>query len=67
MGILLKRPCNRPAIAGGILATVLASAAGGAAVGGALGALIGFGIPAEEARYYENEFLAGRALVTVKA
>jgi hypothetical protein len=55
-----------PVIAGGILGAVLASAAGGAAVGGILGALIGLGIPEEEARYYEQEFHAGRTLVTVK-
>lgn len=60
-------PAIGPAIAGGILASLLASAASGAAVGGLLGLLIGFGIPEDEARYYENEFLAGRTVVTVKA
>jgi uncharacterized protein (TIGR02271 family) len=56
-----------PAIAGGTLAVILANAAGGAAVAGVIGALIGLGIPEEEARYYENEFQAGRTIVTVKA
>src|SRR5437588_4004977 len=60
-------PAIGPVIAGGLLASVLASAAGGAAVAGLAGALIGLGIPEEEARYYEEEFKAGRTIVTVKA
>lgn len=59
-------PAIGPVIAGGALAAVLASAAGGAAVAGLAGALIGMGIPEEEATYYENEFRAGRTIVTVK-
>lgn len=66
-----------PVLAGGILAPLLgagATAAGvaaagalaGAAAGGLVGALAGLGIPEEEARYYENEFNAGRVLVTVR-
>ena len=60
-------PAIGPAVAGGIFASILASAAGGAAVAGIAGALIGLGIPNEEASYYEDEFKAGRTLVTVKA
>ncbi len=60
-------PAIGPVIAGGVLASVLASAAGGAAVAGVVGALIGMGIPEDEARYYEEEFHAGRTLVTVQA
>jgi uncharacterized protein (TIGR02271 family) len=60
-------PAIGPVIAGGLLASVLASAAGGAAAAGIIGALIGLGIPEEDARYYEEEFKAGRTLVTVKA
>jgi hypothetical protein len=56
-----------PVILGGLLASVAASAAGGAAVGGIVGALVGLGVPEEEARYYEQEFHAGRTLVTVRA
>jgi hypothetical protein len=56
-----------PVVAGGILASVLASAAGTAVVGGIVGALVGLGIPEEDAHYYEDEFKAGRALVTVRA
>lgn len=56
-----------PVIAGGILASALGGAAIGAAAGGLLGALTGLGVPEEEARYYEGEFQAGRAVVTVRA
>lgn len=56
-----------PVVGGGILGSLLASAAGTAAAAGLLGALIGLGIPEEEARYYEEQFKAGRTLVTVKA
>lgn len=56
-----------PVLATGILAGVLGGAAAGAAAGGVFGALIGMGIPEEEARKYEEEFLAGRTLVVVQA
>lgn len=67
-----------PAIAGGILAPLLgagvtaagvgaAGAALGAAAGGLMGALTGMGVPEEEAKYYDNEFSQGLAIVTVKA
>lgn len=56
-----------PVIAGGLLASLLASAAVGAVVGGLAGSLIGLGVPEEEAQYYEEEFKAGRTIVTVKA
>jgi hypothetical protein len=56
-----------PAIAGGTLGVLLSSAAAGAAALGVAGALIGLGIPDDDAGYYENEFKAGRTLVTVKA
>lgn len=59
-------PAIGPAIAGGILASILASTALGAAAGGLVGALVGMGIPEEEAEYYEEEFRAGRILVTVR-
>jgi hypothetical protein len=60
-------PAIGPVIAGGALAAFVASAAGTAAAGGLIGALIGFGIPKEEAEYYESEFNSGRTVVTVKA
>ncbi len=67
-----------PAIAGGILAPLLgagatataagvAGAAVGATAGGVVGALTSMGVPEEEAKYYQNEFREGRAIVTVKA
>lgn len=60
-------PAIGPAIAGGTLAALLSSAAAGAATAGVAGALIGLGIPEEEAAYYENEFRAGRVVVTAHA
>lgn len=65
--VSLLVPGIGPVIGGGILATVLGGAAAGAAAGGVLGALVGMGVPEEEARYYDQEFAAGRAIVTVRA
>ena len=56
-----------PVLAGGILASALGGAAVGAAAGGLLGVLTNLGVPEEEGRYYEQEFQAGRTIVTVKA
>jgi hypothetical protein len=56
-----------PVIAAGLLVGILGGAAAGATAGGVLGALIGHGIPEEEARHAEEEFAAGRTIVTVKA
>jgi uncharacterized protein (TIGR02271 family) len=57
-----------PVIAGGLLAGILGGAAVGAAAGGLFGALVGsFGVPEEEARYYDEEFRSGRTIVTVNA
>src|SRR5438067_1405519 len=55
-----------PVIAGGILGAALTGAAAGAVTGGLVGALREWGLPEEEAHYYEDEFEAGRTLVTVK-
>jgi hypothetical protein len=55
-----------PVIAGGILGAALTGAAAGAFTGGLVGALREWGLPEEEARYYEDEFEAGRTIVTVK-
>ena len=60
-------PMIGPVIAGGTLAAIAASAALGAAAASVAGALIGLGIPEDEAAYYEEEFKAGRTLVTVHA
>jgi len=58
-------PAVGPAIAGGTLAAILSSAGAGAAAAGLAGTLIGFGIPKEEAEYYEKEFHSGRTIVSV--
>jgi len=60
-------PVIGPVLAIGTLGTILLNAAGGAAIAGVAGALIGWGIPEEEAEYYEGEVKAGRFLVTVDA
>jgi hypothetical protein len=59
-------PVIGPILAVGSLAAALISAAGGAAVAGVAGALIGWGIPEEDARYYEGEVQTGKYLVTVE-
>jgi hypothetical protein len=58
-------PVIGPILAVGPLAAALISAAGGAAAGSVAGALVGWGIPDEDAKYYEGEVKAGRYLVTV--
>src|SRR5206468_12801907 len=60
-------PVIGPVLALGTLGTILVNAAGGAAVAGIAGALIGWGVPEEDAKYYENEVAAGKFLVTVAA
>jgi len=60
-------PVIGPVLAIGTLGTVLLNAAGGAAIAGIAGALIGWGIPEEDASFYESEVKAGRFLVTVDA
>ncbi|QDV35304.1 hypothetical protein [Tautonia plasticadhaerens] len=60
-------PVVGPAIAGGTLGVILSNAAAGSAAAGLAGALIGWGIPEEEARYYHDEFEAGRPIVVVTA
>src|SRR5439155_22456519 len=60
-------PVVGPVLALGALGTILLNAAGGAAVAGLAGALIGWGIPEEDASYYEDQVKGGRFLVTVDA
>jgi len=60
-------PVIGPVLALGTLGTILLNAAGAAAVGGLAGGLIGWGIPEEDAKFYESEVKAGRYLVTVDA
>lgn len=63
--VALLIPVLGPAFAGGILVTVF-SAALGAMAGSFLGAFAAIGVPEEQARHYEEEFRAGRTIVTVK-
>jgi hypothetical protein len=60
-------PVVGPAIAAGTLGVILSNAAVGAGVAGLAGALVGAGIPADEAKYYDGQFAAGRTIVTVIA
>lgn len=60
-------PVIGPVLALGTLGTVLVNAVGGAAIIGLTGALVGWGIPEEDAEYYEREVQDGRYLVTVEA
>jgi hypothetical protein len=65
--VSLLVPGIGPLIGGGILATALGGAAAGAAAGGLVGALAGMGVPEEEARFHEQQFAAGRPVVTLHA
>jgi len=65
-----------PVLAGGVLATTFGATAagaavvgalGGAVVGGLVGGLTELGVPEAEARYADEEFRAGRTIVTVQA
>src|SRR5436190_19835788 len=55
-----------PVLVGGMLATAAEFAGAGMAVGGILGAMTGLGISQDEAVYYEEQFNAGKAIVTVR-
>ena len=56
-----------PFLAGGYLGTILIAAGGGAAAGGLLGGLTGMGMDEAEAKHYDEQFRAGRVVVTVNA
>lgn len=63
----LLLPGVGPIVAGGILAATLGGAAAGAATGGLLGSMIGLGVSEHEAKVFEDEFNAGKAIVGVRA
>jgi hypothetical protein len=65
--VALLIPGLGPALAGGILAVTLGGVALGAVAGSFAGALTGFGVPEEEAIYYQNELEIGRTIITVNA
>lgn len=54
-----------PAVAGGALIAWLASVGVGAASGAVVGAMVGLGISDADAKWYEQEVIAGRTLVIV--
>ena len=56
-----------PFLAGGALGTILITAGASAAAGGLLGGLVGMGFGEDEARFYDEEFRAGRPVLTVNA
>jgi hypothetical protein len=56
-----------PFLAGGYLGTILITAGASAAAGGLLGGLAGMGFEEGEARHYDEEFKAGRTIVTVRS
>ena len=65
-----------PVIAGGVLVHTFGATAAGAAVvgalggavaGGLIGGLTDMGVPEDEARYADEQFRAGRTIVTVQA
>ena len=60
-------PVVGPAIAAGTLGVILSNAAAGAGIAGLVGALVGAGLPEHEAKFYQDEFEAGRVIVTVNA
>ena len=60
---VLVLPGIGPVLSMGILASVLGFGAAGVATGGLIGAMSGLGISEDEARVYEKEFRAGRAIV----
>jgi hypothetical protein len=66
-GIAMTLPVVGPALALGVLAGALGGATLGITGGGLVGALLGLGISQEEASYYQEEFVRGRTLVTVRA
>jgi len=62
----LAIPGVGPLIAAGPILALLNGAAVGAATGGLTGALVGYGIPEEHARLYEEDIKNGRAVMGVR-
>jgi hypothetical protein len=54
------------AVAGGILAAFFGGAIAGTAVGGLVGAMAGLGVSEEEAKFYDQQFREGKAIVAVR-
>jgi hypothetical protein len=64
--VSLLIPGVGPIVAGGVLAAFFGGAIAGTAVGGILGAMAGLGVSEDEAKFFEQEFNEGRAIVAVK-
>jgi uncharacterized membrane protein len=63
----LAIPGFGPAIAGGIIVATLSGAAIGSVAGSLISVFTDLGATEDEARYYQEELKAGRAIVTVKS
>lgn len=63
----LAIPGFGPAIAGGIIIATLSGAAIGSVAGSLISVFTDLGATEDEARYYQEELEAGRAIVTVKS
>lgn len=59
-------PAIGPVIAGGLLAALAASAGAGAAAGIVVGALTGLGVSEDEAKFYDEQFQAGKTVIVVE-
>jgi hypothetical protein len=55
-----------PVLSAGMLAMFFGYAGAGAAVGGIIGAMTGLGYSQDEARYYQQKFNEGKAIVAVR-
>jgi len=64
--VSLLIPGLGPVITGGLLTVLLASTAAGAAGGSLIGPFIALGLSEDEARYYENQFSAGRTILVIR-
>jgi hypothetical protein len=60
-------PLIGPVIAAGAFPAILATMGAGTAAGTLVGGLVGLGMHVEDAKYYEKELQAGKAIVTVNA
>jgi len=65
--VALVLPGVGPVLAGGVLASFFGGTIAGTAVGGILGAMRGLEISEDEAKFFEQKFHEGKAIVAVKA
>lgn len=60
-------PDATPLVDMGLVGSIVGFGAAGAAIGGIFGAMFGLGVSEHEAKVYDKEFQAGKAIVTVAA